>query len=242
MLSMRLLSENYRHAYLLAALLLLVIVRPFVTPDGGGFGVIDGFLGLALLTAVSTSAHSRWSRYVAVALGLSVIAFRIISMPADSPVLFTHLFFVAMVLFTGLSAVLMLLHLFQPRACITTDTILGAVNAYLLIGIGWACGYSLLECVEPGSFDFGERIVVQARDQFWTFIGFSYTTLTTLGYGNIAPTNVRADALATSEAILGQFYVAILVGRLVALQLNQRHVQEVVAHARPRGLAPPDSR
>ena len=232
MLSMRLLSDNYRHAYLLAALLMLVALRPFVTPDGGGFGLIDGFLGLALLTAVANSAHGRATRYVAIALGMLVIGFRVLSMPADSPLAYTHLFFATMVLFCGLSAVLLLVHLFEPKACITTDTILGAVNAYLLLGIGWACGYSLLECLEPGSFDFGERVVEASRDQFWTFIGFSYTTLTTLGYGNISPMNARADALATCEAMLGQFYVAILVGRLVALQLNQRHTHDVVTAAR----------
>ena len=44
MLSMRLLSENFRHGYLLAALLLLVVARPFVAPAGGTFGLIDHWL------------------------------------------------------------------------------------------------------------------------------------------------------------------------------------------------------
>ena len=222
MLHPRWLSRNYLHAYLLASLLLLVVVRPFVSPEGDSFGLIDALLVMTLLTAVSTSAHSWFTRVPAIALGVIAVVTRLISMQADSAMWCTHLFQISMIAFTALSAVLLLLHLFRPEGSITTDTILGAINAYLLIGIGWASGYALLECMVPGSFDFGGRLVDSTHDQFWAFLGFSYTTLTTLGYGNISPTNPRADALANCEAMLGQFYVAILVGRLVALHLDQR--------------------
>jgi len=222
MLSMRLLSENFRHGYLLAALLLLVVGRPFLAPAGGTFGLIDGFLLLTLMTAVATSARSALSRGVAVALAVAAVVFRGLSLEAGAASVYEALFSGAMALFCGCSAVLLLLHLFRPRASVTTDTILGAINAYLLIGIAWASAYALLEAVQPGSFSFGGRDVTDPRDLSWTFVGFSYTTLTTLGYGNIAPMTPQADALCTAEAMLGQFYVAVLVGRLVALQLSQQ--------------------
>ena len=59
------------------------------------------------------------------------------------------------------------------------------------------------------------------RDKIERLIGFSYTTLTTLGYGNIAPATRQADALTTLEAMVGQIYVAIVIARLVALQITQ---------------------
>ena len=222
MLSMRLLSENFRHGYLLAALLLLVVARPFVAPAGGTFGLIDGFLLLTLMTAIATSARSVLSRGVAVTLALLAVVFRGMSLDAGASKLHEALFSATMVAFCAMSAVLLLLHLFRPRACVTTDTILGAINAYLLLGLAWASAYAMLESLAPGSFSFGGRDVTDPRDLSWTFVGFSYTTLTTLGYGNIAPMTPRADSLCTAEAMLGQFYVAILVGRLVGLQLSQQ--------------------
>ncbi len=222
MLTMRLLSENFRHAYLLAALLLLVVARPFVAPAGGTFGLIDGFLLLTLMTAVVTSARTAWNRGVAVVLAVAAVASRAMSLADGAAPICQDLFSAAMIGFCGFSAVLLLRNLFRPRACVTTDTILGAINAYLLIGIGWASAYALLESLQPGSFALGARADAAPRELSWTFLGFSYTTLTTLGYGNIAPLTPRADALCTAEAMLGQFYVAILVGRLVALQLAQQ--------------------
>jgi voltage-gated potassium channel Kch len=49
---------------------------------------------------------------------------------------------------------------------------------------------------------------------------FSYTTLTTLGYGDIVPVSQIARTLATLEAITGQLYLAVLVARLVGLHIN----------------------
>lgn len=48
------------------------------------------------------------------------------------------------------------------------------------------------------------------------FVGFSFTTLTTLGYGNIAPATRQADSLTTLQAVIGQLHPAIVLARLVA--------------------------
>ena len=46
------------------------------------------------------------------------------------------------------------------------------------------------------------------------------TTLTTLGYGDILPLRPEARSLATLEALIGQLYPAVLIGRLVSLQIT----------------------
>jgi hypothetical protein len=51
---------------------------------------------------------------------------------------------------------------------------------------------------------------------------FSLTTLTTTGYGDIAPVDPFARSLANFESVLGQFYLAITVARLVTLELEDR--------------------
>ncbi|MGC6487115.1 MAG: ion channel [Planctomycetota bacterium] len=241
MLSIRLLSDNYRHGYLLAALLLLIVARPFVAQDGGSFGLIDTFLLLTLLTAVLTSARGLASRWLALSLAGLVVTSRLWAVGGGASRGATLLFEASLAAFAGLSAVLLLVHIFRPQTRVTSDAILGAVNAYLLIGIAWAAAFSILEAGAPGSFDLGGRVVDDARTRVWTFLGFSFTTLTTLGYGNISPQSPRADALANAEAMLGQFYVAVLVGRLVALQLAQQGPGRSAGPDGPASSASPPS-
>ncbi len=49
---------------------------------------------------------------------------------------------------------------------------------------------------------------------------FSLTTLTTIGYGDIVPVNAAGRSLATMEGLIGQLYPAVLIGRLVSLQIT----------------------
>lgn len=216
----------YRHAYLLVALVAMVFARPFMHSSDVGLSLLDLLLVLTLGGAVSVSTRSRVSFLVTIGTALLVIASRILSATEEPPGPWTTVFLASMIAFNLGFALLTLWNILKPGRRVTTDTMLGAVSAYLLIGVAWACAFALLQLHEPGSFDLGTRSETESATQFWTYLGFSYTTLTTLGYGNIAPLTSKADALSTSEAIIGQFYVAILVGRLVALQLSHQRRED----------------
>ena len=88
-----------------------------------------------------------------------------------------------------------------------------AVCVYLLIGVIWQDLYILTQQFIPGSF---EEASLTSGD----FLYFSFITLSTLGYGDITPLNGPAQALAYTEAILGQLYLTILVARLVGLYIS----------------------
>jgi len=104
---------------------------------------------------------------------------------------------------------------------ITRDTLYQAVSVYLLLGLVGAMAYALLEVVNPGSFHFGDNTIASDA-RLDRFLGFSFTTLTTLGYGNISPATPKADALATFQAVAGQIYIAVVIARLVAIEIGQR--------------------
>ncbi|MEM7622882.1 MAG: ion channel [Planctomycetota bacterium] len=99
-----------------------------------------------------------------------------------------------------------------------------AVSVYLLIGLIGASSYALLEFAAPGSFRFGDTGESRdtGDDRFERFLDYSFTTLTTLSYGNIAPASPRADALASLQAVVGQVYLAVVIARLVAIEVSQR--------------------
>ncbi len=103
---------------------------------------------------------------------------------------------------------------------VSTNRIIGAICVYLMLGVIWALMYSLLDAAVPGSFSgIVEHSTTGAWDPDWVY--FSFVTLTTLGYGDLLPLTLSARALAYFEAIVGQFYLAILVAGLVGAYLSE---------------------
>jgi hypothetical protein len=124
--------------------------------------------------------------------------------------------------FIGYSTILIIRHAVRAQK-VTADTIAGAACAYVLAAIAWATMYELLESLRPGSFDIPATwLLPPTRDPSFALIYFSFTTLTTVGYGDIHPLSVGAGGLAIGEAVVGQLYVAIMIARLVSLQLVER--------------------
>jgi hypothetical protein len=104
---------------------------------------------------------------------------------------------------------------------VTWSRIQGGICAYLLTGLAWASLFDLVEQLHPGSFHF---VVAPANtDQLTSkLLYFSFTTLTTVGYGDILPVAPFARSLAIAEAIVGQLFPAILIGTLVAMAMQAR--------------------
>lgn len=104
------------------------------------------------------------------------------------------------------------------REKITTDTICGAISAYLIIGIMWALIYALFYLGNPDSFSLPAEMVSEQAWGVWTLY-FSFVSLTTLGYGDITPLTPAAQTYAFLEAACGQIFLTVLIARLVALQI-----------------------
>ena len=104
---------------------------------------------------------------------------------------------------------------------ISANRIIGAVCVYLMLGVIWALAYALLEAVIPGSFEgLTEQVINFTWNPDWVY--FSFVTLSTLGYGDILPLTFSARALAYFEAIVGQFYLAVLVAGLVGAFISEK--------------------
>ncbi len=116
---------------------------------------------------------------------------------------------------------------------VSADTIYGAISAYLLLCIIWAMIYTTLEIALPESFKFSQSFIhnnaflASHRFYFSQFIYFSFVTITTLGYGDIVPLSIAARSISALEAITGQLYVAVLIARLVGLQISHTHWERV---------------
>ena len=113
-------------------------------------------------------------------------------------------------------------HFFRQTE-ISREVIFGVLVVYLLLGIMWAHAYSLLEGLHPNSFNL--PLTLAELDSF-SYVYFSYVTMTTLGYGDISPATDPARSLAMIQAITGQIYLAVLVARLVGINIAQQMVKK----------------
>jgi hypothetical protein len=115
------------------------------------------------------------------------------------------------------------------KGSIDANRIIGAVSIYFLLGLLWAFLYTLVELVQPGAFLFPAVNTESIRNTrlISEFIYFSNVTLTTLGYGDVVPLSRPAKMLAVLQAMLGQLYVAIVIARMVGLQVSQRSSDSV---------------
>jgi len=105
----------------------------------------------------------------------------------------------------------------------TSHRIMGAVAAYLLIGMVWSLAYYLVALWIPGAFSIQGPIAQGDRESLQSqLFYFSFVTLTTLGYGDIAAVHPVARMLVILEGVIGQLFPAILIARLVSLHVQSK--------------------
>lgn len=136
-----------------------------------------------------------------------------------------HLVFFAYV------SIVMLRYIFSTQQ-VTVDIIFAALCTYLIIGLAWIFIYSCIELRVPGSFSSITANDYQAQQH--DFLYYSFVTLSTLGYGDVTPLNDFAKPWAIIESIIGQFYLAIVLARLVGLQITARNLGHINGN-RPSG-------
>lgn len=98
------------------------------------------------------------------------------------------------------------------------NKIIGSLSLYILLGLVWAVIYLILLVMDPTAFSGIET--ANWQQSFSRVAYYSFVTLTTLGYGDILPTNHVAEFFVYLEAIIGVFYMAIIVSSLISLRLS----------------------
>jgi hypothetical protein len=174
-----------------------------------GFLVV---LAVAVLGFVRLSSLARL--FVVVALALAVTNILDAVVPSAQLQIADALF---SLIAAGLLGTLLLQRTLR-RGEINVHRYQGAFATFLLLGVMFAQGFELVAMVEPGAFQ-----VLGAPATYDTMLPrllyYSFTTLTTLGYGDITPTHPYARSLAVLESLVGVIYPAVLIARLVSLDV-----------------------
>ena len=115
-----------------------------------------------------------------------------------------------------------LLRYVLDRRPITTDKVFGAVAAYILIALSFASVFGLLQIVELQAFNAAHGNGPDGRLNWSDLMYFSFTVLTSTGFGEITPATPFARALVVLEQVLGVMYVAFLIARLANMYGRER--------------------
>jgi hypothetical protein len=230
--------SQHRHAALLALILSALEVRPLIGENATSHALFSLALVMLLLFALYTIqvdelagertallAEKKRRSVVGWALASIAILERMASIFAPS---FTTdlvgsicwFSFAAFITWTELRAVL-------RQKEVTGETICMSISVYLLIGLSWGLVYVFIYQLQPNAFYFPNPATQRSgsvsdvqTSTYVKLIYFSFATLTTMGYGDILPVTLQARYAAIAEAMMGIFYMAILVARLVAMQMN----------------------
>jgi hypothetical protein len=178
-------------------------------------------LSAAFLATMLAVLQSRASKWLGFTLGVPTIlgfwvGYAFPEINTRPVVVGFHAVAAAFLLFT----IAVVLREVYSKPTVTLDAIAGGLCGYLLIGLAFAHVYCLLADTTPPSFrglDPGK-----SQDEIHFLLTYySFSTLTTLGYGDITPARDTARSLAFTEAITGQFYLAVLIAELVGKRLAQ---------------------
>jgi len=178
------------------------------------------FLSLALLAGLLTMVKQKALRWISIVFVAGVILFKSALLIAKAPWLI-----VSDTLFTlfSLSALVYVVFLQVSReGTVTAHRIRGAIALYLLIAMLFAFLYSLAEELVPGALRMPGDWSRAASSSGEAFYYFSIVTMTTVGFGDITAVHPLVRSLVMLEALIGQLYPAILLARLVTLELETR--------------------
>lgn len=128
----------------------------------------------------------------------------------------------AIAVFIGTVTVALLRYVLDRRP-ITTDKVFGAVAAYVLIAFSFASLFALLQLFEAHAFNAAIGHGPDGRLNWSDLMYFSFTVLTSTGFGEITPATPMARALIVIEQVLGVMYVAFLIARLANMYGRERH-------------------
>jgi hypothetical protein len=214
-----------RFLTLLLALGMLLIVHPLLRSAFSTNVLLDVLLTIVFLAAfLSLFSQSRF-RLLAVVLAVPTLVgawihYVLPGLPRLPLLVGFHL---VAALFLGFTVATILRAIHEGKG-VSLDAIYGAFCGYVLVGLAFGHLYCLTESLNPGSFQVDEQLSSQLQvddRRYSTFVYFSLATLTTVGYGDITPGSGTARSLAVVEAIIGQFYIAGLIGALIGKRVSQ---------------------
>lgn len=224
-------AERVSDAFgLVLALVLTTYVLTSLLSNHGWAAVVLTVATSATSVVALTSSHARpWAVRAAVALSALTIGLAAIAAATDERTWLNFASAIQVILLTVAMAAVLRRVVTAPE--VGFRTILGAVSVYTVLGILFTFLYGTIDRIQDGPFFEG-----MASPEGSDFLFFSYTTLTTTGYGNLVPGGQPGRLISGLEMMIGQIFLVTLVAGLVSLW---RPGEGIRRRREQRGVAEP---
>ena len=203
---MQRLAEGDTYGTLLILIVVAYTLMALVENTKWSRAIVSASFGAILLLALHTShVRGRVIRVAFVVVGVFVVWQGFLAAIDREPFVGASYVFVLMIV---VSPAVILVRVFR-HPVINVETILGAIDAYLLLGISFAAVYGALDDIDPHFFQQGFATGVQ-------YLYFSFVVITTLGFGDFTPRTDLGRVVVSLEALFGQLFLVTVVAVLVA--------------------------
>ena len=200
---------KFANHYLLASIILVFFIGP-VAFDYGLLSIVNLEILFLVILIFSIFLHQHDSKLFKVTVAsLIIILINILFFNNNQSV---SQYFLK-ILIVSITIVELFREIFKTKI-IDSHIISSAISIYVLVGIFWYLLFMFLLMIDPDSFDirnFNPEMV--SIDMIY----FSFTTLTTLGYGDITPVSYTAKMWSITEAMMGVMFLAVMISRVVSL-------------------------
>ena len=198
----------------------ILVVTAFLMPSIG-FGNSEWLysnivFALLIGTGIIIAWRQRGLFIVSALIGAIALSLRCLALLAPSTLWQFASEVATLLAIFAIMAILSLRILFR-KGLITAVSIQAAIAIYLLFGLAWANAYLIVIQLNPHSFQSALSLSSTSVSGWYYY---SYVTLTTLGYGDIIPLAKVSRSLAVGEALTGQLYLAVLVARLISMEIT----------------------
>ncbi len=204
--------------YLFHALILLLIMFPYLDPHYAtkhpkAILFVNSAVIMTIIYSVSPNMH--YFAFGCIIGAPAVISFWFIY----APYAFHAILISTCALY--LYAICMTIRFLINSQKFTANQLFAATSVYILIGLTWTTAYQGIELINPGSFFINDVQNVDNVLSWSDFIYYSFTTLTTLGYGDITPLHPAARSLAILEAVTGVIFIPVIISGIVSIVLTE---------------------
>jgi len=205
-------------AVLLLVQLAGVLLYPFMDESPVGRAALSLFSLVVLVLAVRTVRATPALTWVSVVLGAPIVILTVLEISDPSNQTLVLWSSVLLAAFYGYTAFALLQYMFRD-AFITPDELWAVAATFTVIAWGFAHAFMAVQVVWPGSFSAPGS--ADAPRTWFELLFLSFSNLTSVGLSDILPLTAQARAVVMIEQVAGLMYVAIVISRIVGLQLNR---------------------
>ena len=218
---------RHRFAILFVLLFCVILIPPYFDDAAWVASFWRGLFTLVLLWALYTVSGSRRTLILAALLLVPTISSTWLVDHGQERML-EYLDNITNIAYFGLICVFLGQYILTTRR-VTLEVIFASMCLYMMLAVLWAAIFTNLQIFYGDAFLFQGNVAqeagITAENLYRHMIYYSFVTLSTLGYGDITPVHLVAKNWAAMEAMIGQFFIAIIIARLVSVYTVQEQAE-----------------